>query len=328
MSGNRIIAIEIGGTKLQAALGLPDGTILENRRGAVNREKGAQGILEWTAAAASELIEIAAGTVSAIGVGFGGPIESATGRALVSHQIAGWENVPIRQWFAERFNLPVIVANDANAAGWAEYCLGAGKGARQFCYNNIGSGIGGALIMNGRLYDGQGRGAAEIGHTWVPDWTRDVPGATDKLENLCSGWAIERRLRAMNDLAPGAPLHTLCGGDAQQLNCPMLAEAARQGDPRARAEIAAVANAVALALGNVVTLFHPECIALGGGVALMGEVLLAPLRDALQQYAFAPYRDSVRLVPCVLEEDVVVAGALLLAGACSQPRTTTAGRPA
>ncbi len=313
MKGNYFIAIEIGGTKLQVALGMQDGTILENKRGTVDREKGAFGILAWTADRTREFIEATDKPVEAIGIGFGGPVESSTGRALVSHQIAGWDNLPIRKHFADKFKLPVVVANDANAAGWAEYCLGAGCRTRQFCYMNIGSGIGGALVINKKLYDGQGRGAAEIGHTWVPDWTSSTPGAVDKLENLCSGWAIERRLRALKKLKRGTPLHELCKGDPAQITCPMLADAARQNDPLACAEMENIANAVAIALGNVVTLFHPECIALGGGVALMGDVLLQPLHEKLQHYAFGPYRDTIRLVPCALEENVVIAGALLLA---------------
>lgn len=313
MNNDHIIAVEIGGTKLQVALGLPDGTILDNQRGTVDRDKGAFGILDWTAARTREFLESKPGSVRAIGIGFGGPVESLTGRTLVSHQIAGWDDVPIRKWFADKFKLPVVVANDANAAGWAEYCLGAGCGTRQFCYMNIGSGIGGALVIDGALFDGQGRGAAEIGHTWVPDWTSATPGAVDKLENLCSGWAIEKRLHSMKKLAAHTPLYNLCKGKPEELTCPMLAEAARQSDPHACAEIGRIANAVGVALGNVVTLFHPECIALGGGVALMGEVLLHPLREKLEQYAFGPYRDTIRLVPCSLEEDVVIAGALLLA---------------
>ncbi len=315
MTDTRIVAIEIGGTKLQAALGLPDGTILENERGTVQPSLGAEGILSWTAQQAERLVKAANGKVRAIGIGFGGPVESATGCALLSHQITGWDNLPIREWFAERFRLPVIVANDANAAGWAEYCLGAGTGTRQFCYMNIGSGIGGAFVVNGHLYDGQGRGAAEIGHTWIPDWTSPAPGATDKLENLCSGWAVERRIRAWNDLAVGSPLHDLCNGNPRQLSCALLAEAARKDDPRAVAEINAVANAVAIALANVSALFHPERIAVGGGVALMGDTLFVPLRQAFDRHVFTPYRHSVDIVPCALEEDVVIAGALLLAGA-------------
>lgn len=308
----RIVAIEIGGTKLQVALGTDDGVILERRRGFVDRETGAPGILEWTSTEARHFFE--RGDIAAIGIGFGGPVESESGRALVSHQIEGWEGLPIRRWFQDKFQVPVIVANDANAAGWAEYCLGAGRGTRQFMYMNIGSGIGGALVIDGKLYDGQGRGACEIGHTWVPDWTSGTPGAVDKLENLCSGWAIERRLRGCTALEAGTPLHDLCGGNPATLNCMTLAEAARRNDAFAREEIRNVARTLAIALGNAVTLFHPERIALGGGVSLMGDVLLEPLKEALSLRVFGPYRDSVNLVPCGLEEDVVVAGALLLAG--------------
>ncbi len=317
MNHNPVIAVEIGGTKLQAALGSSDGAIIERRRSMVARDQGAAGILDWCAAQAAELLANGHGETqaAAIGIGFGGPVETATGRALVSHQVAGWENLPIKRWFEERFNLPVIVANDANAAGWAEYCLGAGRGTRNFVYMNIGSGIGGALVVEGCLYDGQGRGACEIGHSWVPDWTATAPGAADKLEHLCSGWAIEQRLRAMTYIEADTPLHVLCGGKAERLNCALLAEAARRGDPCARAEIAQVVEAVGVALGNVIALFHPERIALGGGVSLMGEVLFTPLRAALNKRMFAPYASTVELVPCLLEEDVVVAGALLLAGA-------------
>ncbi len=308
----KIIGIEIGGTKLQVALGTAEGSILDRRRGSVDREKGAAGILEWTASEARRFFEDS--NVAAIGIGFGGPVDSETGQALVSHQIEGWNNLPIRHWFQERFHVPVVVANDANAAGWAEYCLGAGKGTRQFMYMNIGSGIGGALIIDSALYDGQDRGACELGHTWVPDWTVPAPGAVDKLENLCSGWAIERHLHARTDLGQDTVLYRLCEGHPQRLTCALLAEAARQEDPQALAEIDAIARTLGIALGNAVTLFHPQRIALGGGVSLMGEVLLHPLRENLRLRAFGPYRDTVHLTPCALGEDVVVVGALLLAG--------------
>lgn len=316
MEDKRIIAVEIGGTKLQAAIGTPEGEILRAERGRVNPEKGAAGILDWVTVRVEELVAACGGAASAIGVGFGGPVESATGAVLVSHQIAGWEGVALKTLLEGRFSLPVIVANDANAAGWAEYRLGAGRGTRQFFYMNIGSGIGGALVVDGKLHDGQGRGAGEIGHTWVPDWTADAPGRADKLENLCSGWSIERRIRGWAGLDPVSPLGKACGGDPARLTCALLADAARQGDPRAMEEIHRVAQTAALALANVVTLFHPEVIALGGGVSLMGDILLHPLTEALDTLAFGPYRGRYRLMPCQLEEDVVVVGALLLAGEC------------
>ena len=218
---------------------------------------------------------------------------------LVSHQIEGWEGVHLKTWFEDRFKLPACVENDANAAGWAEYCLGAGRGTRCFVYCNIGSGIGGALVVNGQLYNGQGLGACEIGHTYVPDWTADAPGAADKLEHLCSGWSITRRIQSWSDLDPDSILGRLAGGDARALTCPILAEAARQGDSRALAEIGAVANAVGRALSNVVTLLHPERIALGGGVALMGDILLKPL--AIDQHASAPTVAATSSFPALVK---------------------------
>jgi glucokinase len=216
MDDRLAIGVETGGTKLQVALGRGDGTILAVRRGSVAAESGAQGILEWVDRETALLLEDAVpvhGKPHAIGVGFGGPVESATGRVLTSHQIAGWQGVELKKRFEDRFELPTVVANDANAACWGEYCCGAGRGTKNFCYMNIGSGIGGAFVIDGELYDGQGFGAGEIGHTYVPDWTAAEPGAAAKLENLCSGWAIEKRIRRNASVSPNTPLGRRCGGD-------------------------------------------------------------------------------------------------------------------
>lgn len=309
-----LLAVEIGGTKLQAALGTADGTVLKTLRATVEPAGGAAGIRACIAELADALIEeTGRENLSAIGVGFGGPVDSRTGTILVSHQIAGWEGFALKPWFEERFGLPTTVANDSNAAGWAEYVLGAGRGTRSFVYNNIGSGIGGALVIDGKLYDGQHLGAGEIGHTLVPDWTSTVSGAVARLEDLCSGWAIERRVRGWKSLPTWSALARLCQGDPKRLTCALLADAARGGDPTALSEIDRVARTIAIALANVITLFSPERIALGGGVALMGDVLLEPIRKYTAHLAFAPYRGHFEIVPCALGEAVVLSGALLLA---------------
>ncbi|GMW01959.1 MAG: glucokinase [Candidatus Hydrogenedentota bacterium] len=310
-----VIGLEIGGTKLQAVLGTRDGRILHTERGVAPVQDGAHAILSWFKEPVARLIAHATGEgkrVASIGVGFGGPVESNAGKVMVSHQVSGWDNFPMRTWLEEAFGLPVYLGNDSNVAGWAEYRIGAGVGTRQFCYMNIGSGIGGALVINGILHDGQGLGAAEIGHTLVPDWTNPVLGSANKLENLCSGWSIEKRLRA-HPLAAGTPLHTLAHGDAQIITCAMLGEAARQGDAAALAELDRVGHAAGIALANVITLVHPERIAMGGGVSLLGDVLLNPIRKYAAHYVFGCYRGKYEIVPCALGEAVVVAGALLLA---------------
>lgn len=310
------LGVEIGGTKLQLALGNRAGEILETHRGAAPAGGGAQGILDWFKREAPAILErarVLGGPVDRIGVGFGGPVDSATGRALASFQVSGWQDVALKHWFEEAFGLPTTVHNDTNAGGWAEYCLGAGRGTRHFFYTNIGSGIGGALILDGRLHNGQGFGAGEMGHTYVPDWTADGPGAADKLENLCSGWNIEWRVRSSMSVSPDTPLGKLCGGDRQAITCAMLGEAADHGDLAALEEIERVAGSIGLAVANVITLFHPERVALGGGVSLMGKVLLDPLRREVERCVFDPYRGHYEIVPCELGESVVLAGAVLLA---------------
>lgn len=311
-----VIALEIGGTKLQAALALPDGRLIALRRGNVDQEAGAEGILAWFDQEIPGLLAASgreSSSPGAIGVGFGGPVDTVAGTVLTSHQIAGWQGFALRQWFEDRFKLPTVLENDANAAGWGEYCLGAGRGCSQFIYSNIGSGIGGAFVLGGRLYNGQGLGAAEIGHTLIADWTAGTPGAVARFEDLCSGWAIERRLRSGGVSPRGTALWDACEGRAERLTCADLAAAARTGDVAACAEIDRIACGMGQALANVITLLHPERIALGGGVSLMGEVLLEPLRRYVDQFAFGPYRGSYEIVACQRGESVVLDGALLLA---------------
>ena len=310
------LALEIGGTKLQAALGTHDGEILARERGAAPASDGAAAILAWFDTAVPKLNEKAAeqnATVTGIGVGFGGPVETATGKALVSHQVGGWSDYPIKQHFESRFDLPTYVGNDSSVSAWGEYVCGAGKGTQTFCYMNIGSGIGGGFVISGTLHDGQGYGAAEIGHTYVADWTKPTPGAQNKLENLCSGWSIEKRLRAAAKLETGTPLYALCAGDPKRITCPLLGQAAREGDAFAIQSLDQVAHGIGTALANVVTLIHPERIAMGGGVSLLGDVLLDPIRKQVDALCFGVFRKKYEIVPCALGEDVVLVGCLLLA---------------
>ncbi|MCC6796389.1 MAG: ROK family protein [Candidatus Hydrogenedentes bacterium] len=313
-----VIAIEIGGTKLQAALGTHDGEILARERGAAPASEGAAAILAWFDAAVPRLIAQAqaheqGATITGIGVGFGGPVDTATGKALVSHQVGGWSDYPIKQHFESRFDLPTYVGNDSSISAWGEYVCGAGKGTRTFCYMNIGSGIGGGFVINGTLHDGQGYGAAEIGHTYIADWTNPAPGAHNKLENLCSGWSIEKRIRATRNLEPNTPLHNHCAGNPQRITCAMLGQAAREGDTFAIQSLDEVARGIGTALSNVITLLHPQRIAMGGGVSLLGDILLDPIRKHVDALCFGVFRGKYKIVPCALGEDVVLVGCLLLA---------------
>ena len=315
------IGIEIGGTKLQVAVGDEKGNIHTLERCKVLSGWQSQDILDWVTETTHTIIKKSTQegrTIRAIGIGFGGPINSNNGTVLVSHQISGWEGFPLKKWFEDKCDLPTIVANDANSAGWAEYCCGRGRGTKNFFYMNIGSGIGGALIIDGKLYDGQGFGAGEIGHTYVPDWTKEGAGVFDKLENICSGWNIERRLTKQGYVPEDSALWKHVDGKVSQLNCVLLGKYAMRGDPFACEELDRIAQSLGLAISNVITLFHPERIALGGGVSLIGEPLLSRIRERVDELVFMPFRYRYEISSCELGENVVIVGALLLAGQVPQ----------
>lgn len=177
------LGVEIGGTKLQLGVGDARGRLRALERRNVVRRRGAPGILQQIREIAPPLIQRY--RVRAIGVGFGGPVDWETGRAVRSHQIAGWDNFPVRRWFERNFGLPVVVENDQNVAGLAEAVCGAGRGKRRVLYVTVGTGIGGGLILNGEIYNGR-YGAAELGHMRVPVGERWVT-----VESLASGLAVE-----------------------------------------------------------------------------------------------------------------------------------------
>ncbi len=310
------IGVEIGATKCQAAIGGPDGRPLRTERLDVVLEDGAEGILRWAERSIGDLVSRQSdlgGRVAGIAVGFGGIIETATGRILTSVQVKGWKDRLLRSWFESTFGLPAVILNDTVAGGYGEYLLGSGRGARIFFYTNIGSGIGGALIREGECYDGQGYGAAYFGHTWIPDWTAGAPGVPRKVEDTCSGWAIERRLRAPGYVPADSLLLELCGGKRERLSCAMLGQAARQGDSFALAEIERTADSLATGLANVITLFSPDRVSIGGGVGNLGELLLEPVRRHVDQRVFLSAKDRYSIVQCTFADQAVLVGALLFA---------------
>ncbi len=291
------LGIEIGGTKLQAGVGGEDGRLSGVARRRVDPSRGGAGIREVLPSMVEEALGAAkcrAEELRGIGVGFGGPVDSGRGRVLVSHQIEGWSDFPLRDWVSERWRLPVMLQNDAKTAALAEATLGAGRGFRRIFYMNIGSGIGGGLVVDGKVDTGQGLGAGEIGHTWVPD---PSTGRAEKLEHVASGWSIAKRAKAR------------MGGDPTADGVYAAAEA---GDAAARALLEESCEALGIAIANVVTLLHPERVILGGGVSLMGPLFWNLLQARATARGFKPFEGRYELVRAALGEEVVVIGAVLL----------------
>ena len=305
------IGIEIGGTKLQAALGNRAGEVLCRQRQAVQPQAGGAAIRAALPALLTALLTTAGADwseVAAIGIGFGGPLDAAGGAVLRSFQVGGWDGFPLRQWAQVTWGLPAAVTNDAAAAGLAEARLGAGRGVRRVFYATAGSGIGGGWIVDGRIDAGQGLGMAELGHTWVPDPQSGQPA---ELESICSGWSIGRRAR----LAAAHEPTTLpaLAGSVEAIDARAVYTAAATGDRLALRILDETTRTLGLALANVAALLHPQVIVLGGGVALMGPLFWEALQREFACRVLPPFAPGVRLLPSQLQEDAVPVGGLCLA---------------
>jgi glucokinase len=295
--------IEIGGTKLQLVLGGQSGEIVDRRKLAVEPARGAAGIREQIERALFDLM--AGRNVQAVGVGFGGPVDWQTGKICRSHQIEGWSEFDLAGWLRQLAGAPVIVDNDANVAALGEAVRGAGVGSNPVFYVTLGSGVGGGLVADGRIYHGATPGEAEIGHVRL-----DRVGTT--VESRCSGWAVDARIRELKPKAPNSGLAKMlgaaAGGEAKH-----LAAALEQGDPTARHMLEEIAEDLAFGISHAAHLFHPAIIILGGGLSGIGEPLRSAVAGALPRFLMSAFAPGPRVGLSALGEDAVPAGALELA---------------
>lgn len=299
------LAIEIGGTKLQIALGDARGNLLEKHKLDVDAARGGEGI---RAQIKNTLPPLLAGRLLAgVGVGFGGPVDRRTGKIACSHQIEGWSGFDLAGWLKELTGAPVVVENDANTAALGEALRGAGVGCNPVFYVTLGSGVGGGLVLDGHIYHGDAPGEAEIGHVRL-----DRSGAT--LESRCSGWAVDRRIRAANTEHPTSVLAKLCRNESRG-EAKHLVAALAQGDAVARRLLEGVAADLGFGLSHVAHLFHPQVIVLGGGLSGVGEPLRAAVAAALPGFIMEVFQPGPRVALAKLGEDAVPVGALCLAGA-------------
>lgn len=295
------LGIEIGGTKLQIVTG--EGTsIAEHFRFTVDKSRGATGILQHI----DETLRQVSDSIESIGVGFGGPVDTQTGRIATSHQIEGWSGFDLADWLRQRTTATRIrVENDANVAALGEARHGAGRGFWHVFYVTLGSGVGGGMVVDGQIYHGVPPGETEIGHLRL-----DKSGTT--LESVCAGWAVDHEIRqAVADLSNDSILKHLVGS-ATSGEARFLRPAIDQGDPTAQRVLARIADDLAFGLSHVVHLLHPDLIVLGGGLSLTGEPLRAAVENRLPTYLMGAFQSGPAIRLAELGENTVPIGALNL----------------
>ncbi|MCX7838090.1 MAG: ROK family protein [Anaerolineae bacterium] len=306
---NIILALDYGGTKLSAAIiGIGERAWRALARVQSPPQHDASYEQATMRALARELLK--GETPRAIGVSFGGPVDAARGRVLLSHHIPGWEDTPLRDQLQAEFNAPVSVDNDANVAALGEYRFGAGRDCDSLLYVTVSTGVGGGIIIGGKIYNGADAVAGEIGHT-ICDLRGPlcVCGRRGCVEAMACGPAIARAARERLRAEPHVSSTLRAYGDA--LTAADVARAADSGDALAQNVLEDAARALGFGIGTAITLLNPMRVVIGGGVSKAGERWWTIVRQAARANTLPQMR--VDIVPAALGDDAPLWGAVALA---------------
>lgn len=312
------IALDIGGTLAKLALVAPRGRLLAVQTIPTGRGITVPAFLARVEAGLGVLRRAAARTgVRPVGAAVGVPGVVDVRRGIVRYivNLPAWREIPLRRRLERIFGLPVFVDNDVNLMTWGEFRWGAGRGARSLVCLTLGTGVGGGIVIGGRLYRGWTMSAGEIGHLPL-GWNgpRCPCGGRACLERYVGNRAIvalaRRKLRGVRR----SRLLMLVGGDARRITPPVLDRAARQGDPVARAVWREIGEHLGLALTSVVNLINPDRLVIGGGVAKAGPWLFPMIRATVRARAMRG-SSAVRIVPARwgAEAGLVGAAAMIFA---------------
>jgi len=311
-----VLALDVGGTKLAAGVVDDDGVVRAFRVAPSAAARGPRDTLARLFALGREAVAAAGpgAPIAAVGIGCGGPLDRERGVLVAPPHLPGWRDVPIVAMAQEALGLAAALENDATAAAAAEHRWGRGAGVRHLVYLTISTGVGGGIVVDGRLYRGASGNGGELGHVTVDRHGRACRGCGRRgcLEAYASGTSIaERAAEALAAAAPGAPPSALAALDAP--SAADVAAAARDGDPLATRVWAETCDALACGLTSLVNVLEPELVVLGGGVTRAGEQLLAPVRARVAADAMGPAAAAVRIERSGFGDRVGVMGAAAIA---------------
>ncbi|GAB3768126.1 glucokinase [Nocardioides ginsengisegetis] len=313
------IGVDVGGTKVLAAVVSASGEVVRTARRSTPGRRVDAALVEDALTAAVE--DVAAGeTVEGVGIAAAGFVDAEGARVMFAPHLP-WRGEHVRDRLAERWGTTVALNNDANCAALAEVTYGAGRGASDVVMITLGTGIGGALVLGGRVHRGRNGMAGEFGHMQVvPDGQPCECGNRGCWEQYSSGNALVRFARARIGHEPTV-LEELCQGNPDLLVGPMVTEAAEAGDLVARQAFGSVGEWLGVGVANLVAAFDPDCVVVGGGVSAAGDRLLEPARSALvRSLVGGGQRVVPPLVRAALGPEAGVVGAADLAREVGQAR--------
>ncbi len=306
------LAVDLGGTELRAAMVAETGAIVAVATCDTDSRGGPEAVLTQMV---HLLAKVRHQSSDAVPVGLGiaapGPLDAEAGIAIAPPTLAGWRDVPLAAQARDRIGLPVRIENDANAAALGEWGFGAGRGTRHMVFVTVSTGIGGGVIIDGKLLQGRRGLAAEVGHMTVCAASTEAlfGGAPGAWEALASGTALTREAARRAVGAQGRCLRALAGGGP--VTAKHVVEAAREQDPLACDLLAEEARWLGIGFVNLLHLYSPERIVVGGGVSAGLDLMQAGILRTIRERAMSAYRD-VPIAPAALGSHAGLVGAASL----------------
>jgi len=312
-----ILAIDLGGTKIIAAIVSSQGQVMAREYYPTLAGEGPQSVIDRILFAIDHLLSlrnIDLSQLDSISIAAAGAIDLDKGVITISPNLPGWHDIPLRDIVNRKYKVNTLLINDASAAALGEYHFGAGKGVNNLIYLTVSTGIGGGIIINGELYLGPSGSAGEIGHMTIDiNGPRCSCGNIGCLETLASGTAVAREAIRRIGQGEESSLTDMVEGKIENITAEKVSMAAQGGDSLASDVISEAATYLGVGMVNLVNIFNPEMIIVGGGVAQIGDLLLDPVRQVVKERAFQLSAQAVRIVPAQLGDNAGVLGAAVFA---------------
>jgi len=313
-----VLAVDLGGTKILAAL-ITNNHVSFRDFSLTYADKGHRIVIKHICEAIDRVMSQAGLEVNqlhSISVAAAGAIDAKNGVITLSPNLPGWRNIPLAETLREEYPTRVFLVHDANASALAEHRYGAGRGTENMIYLTVSTGIGGGIIIDNKIYEGTSGAAGEIGHMTIDtNGPKCSCGNIGCLEMLASGKALAREAIQRIQHGEKSLLTNIVNGKIENITAHDVSGAAGKGDAVAIASINRIAGYLGIGLVNLVNIFNPEMIVIGGGVAKLGELLLAPARKVVEERAFPLQASAVKIVPAQLGDDSGIIGAAVFARA-------------
>ena len=312
-----VLAVDLGGTKIITAIVSGDGQVIAKKRSLTLADEGPSSVINRLLSAIDHLLSsknLDPSQIGSINLAVAGGIDIERGVVTSSPHLPGWRNVPLRNIVSEKYRVTTFLLNDASATALGEHRFGAGRGVNNLVLLTIGTGIGGGIIIDGKLYNGPSGSAGELGHMTVDiNGPKCVCGNIGCLETLVSGPVMAGE--ALKRIAEGesSSLVEMVAGSIEDITAEDIGAAARAGDSLSLKIITEAATYLGVGLVNLVNIFNPEMIILAGGVAELGDLLLDSARRVVREKAFPVSTQAVRIVTAQLGDEAGVRGAALFA---------------